>query len=152
MKSQKIPKQTMDMVDKNTGEIKNLPIIKHQLTARYYPKDYEVNTHPSEARPGQSMTIKEMVERHRRGLPLTESKGALYQGEELFPDLSQMDEIDKAAYMDSVADALVDLRAKIDLEAKTKQEKDLVAKIDELARKKFEEMRLEEEKKKQSNS
>lgn len=132
------------VVDKSTGEIimsdHHLPPVKNQRNAHLYPKDYEKNNQPSQTKPGQSMSILEMVQRHRKGLPIDQAKGALYQGEELIPDISNMDLIDRQAYMDSVADALVEVKAKLQEEAKTNKEKEILAKVDEMVRQKLAEI------------
>lgn len=45
--------------------------IKNSLSARYFPKNYEVNTLPSKTVPDQSMPLKTILERFARGLPIT---------------------------------------------------------------------------------
>lgn len=121
------------------GEITK-PIIKTPHTAKYFPKDHEVNNEPSRTVPNQSMTILEMVKRHQQGLPIEGSKGIpLYSGEELIPDLSGMDLADKQEYIDSVADHLVEVRARIDAAKKEAAE---AAKLKE-----FEAWRKEQENK-----
>jgi|SRR5882724_3121103 len=116
------------MINKETGEV--LPRIKHQLNAVDFPKSYEVNKEPSKTVPGLAMTIQDMIARHRKGLPIDESRGALYQGDEFHPDFDRMDLIDRAAYIDSVADALVEVRTRVSAFAKTKAEKEMVDRID----------------------
>lgn len=130
------------VIDSNTGEVKPTPQIKTQLTAKYFPQDHEraEKTKPSRTVPGQSMSVTAMLKRHRMGLPITESKGALYQGDELLPDISMMDEIDKAELMDKVADALVEVRQRIDEQAKTKAEKEFLAKVDKEVREQLSKM------------
>lgn len=121
-------KQTF--VDVSTGEI--LPKIKTQLTSRMYPKDYETNLLSSLTVPGQSMTVADIVARYRKGLPIDQTaKIPLYQGEELMPDIDKMDLVDRAEYMDSVADYLVDLKEKIAATARTKREKDILDQVDQ---------------------
>lgn len=125
MKSKKI----VDNVDKSTGEV--LPRIKTPLNAHLYPHDHEKNEQPSMTVPNQSMTVLEMIQRHRKGLPIDQSRGALYQGEELIPDISNMDLVDRHAYMDSVADALVEVKNRIKANAKSEEEKAFVARVEE---------------------
>lgn len=123
-------------VNMETGEIidQKVPTIHTALTANQRKKDYEKNPGKSKTVPGQSQTIAQLVERHRKGLPIDQSKGALYQGDELLPDISKMDLIDRQAYIDSVADALVEVRTRIDESAKTEKEKAIVARIDQAIR------------------
>lgn len=108
-----------------------LPRIKTPLNAHLYPKTGEQNNMPSETVPNQSMTVLQMIQRHRQGLPIDESKGALYQGDELMPDISNMDLIDRHAYIDSVADALVEVKNKIAANAKSEEQKAFVKAVEE---------------------
>lgn len=124
-------------VDPETGEIEQ-PVVNNlytQATAPLREKDHEKNSEPSMTVPGQTMTIAEMVARHRKGLPIDQSKGALYQGEELLPNIDHMDLIDRQAYMDSVADALVDVKARIQESVSSKKEQEILDRIDSAVRK-----------------
>lgn len=47
--------------------------IKTSLTAKYYPKNYEVNTSPSLTIPDQAMSLKTILDRYAKGLPITSS-------------------------------------------------------------------------------
>jgi len=114
-----------------------LPRIKTPLNAHLFPKDYEQNREPSQTTPGMSMTVLEMIRRHRSGLPIDQSKGALYQGDELIPDISNMDLVDRHAYMDSVADALVEVKARLEADAKTKKQKEFLDQVDAAVREKL---------------
>lgn len=138
MKKSDLKKPVFTTVNKTTGE--QLPKIKTQLSAYLYEKDWERNLEPSKTVEGQTMTVLEMVQRHRKGLPIDQNKGALYQGEELLPNLDDMDEIDKAAYMDSVADYLVEVRARIDESAKTEEQKRFMAAVDAKVRERLSEI------------
>lgn len=120
-----------------TSQGEQLPRAKNQFTAYLYDQHLEKNLLPSATVPGQSMTVLEMVQRHRAGLPIDSTKGALYAGEEFIPDLSSMDLVDRANYMDSVADALVEVRARLEANAKTEKEKEFLAKVDSEVRKKL---------------
>lgn len=135
-KEKKVTEQKIDFtkgearyyIDEKTGE--GFPMIKKQTTARFYPKDHEQNYQPSKTVPGLTMTIAEMVARYRKGLPIDESKGALYQGDDIMPDISKMDLIDRQNYIDSVADALVDVRNRIQESVKSKEEQEILNRID----------------------
>lgn len=127
-------------VDQETGDIVQLPFVHTQMTAMKREKQYEKNSEPSMTVPGQTMTVAEMVERHRRGLPIDKSKGALYQGDELLPNIDNMDLIDRQAYMDSVADALVEVKARIQETVKDKKEQAVLDRIDQAVREKLAEI------------
>lgn len=144
-KSKKIQK-----VDQETGEIITNRI-KTWSNASQFPKDYEKNSMPSKTVPGQTMTVAEMVARYRKGLPIDQTKGALYQGEELLPNIDHMDLIERAEYMDSVADALVEIRAKLESEAKTNQEKEFLKKVDIEVRARMQKLRDDQDRNKISD-
>lgn len=127
------------VVNKKTGEV--LSRVRNQGNNYLYEQDFEKNLEPSMTKPGQTMTVLEMVQRHRKGLPIDQSKGALYQGEELLPNLDNMDLVDRANYIDSVADALVEIRAKLAESAKTKQQKEFLDKVDEEVRNRLSKIR-----------
>lgn len=122
------------LISAETGEVVENVMVWTALNARKREKDYEKNTGVSDTIPGQTMTIQEMVARHRKGLPIDQSRGALYQGEELMPDIDKMDLVDRQAYMDSVADALVEVKARIQESVKTKREQEIIDKIDSAVR------------------
>lgn len=115
-----------------------IPAIFTQLTAHNRKQVFEVNNEPSKTVQGQTMTILEMIQRHRKGLPIDESKGALYhEGDEPLQNLDHMDLIDRQAYTDSVADALVEVRTRLEEQAKTKAEKQYLDKVDQAVREKL---------------
>lgn len=122
------------LISAETGEVVENVMVWTALNARKREKEYEKNTGVSDTIPGQTMTIQEMVARHRKGLPIDQSRGALYQGEELMPDIDKMDLVDRQAYMDSVADALVEVKARIQESVKTKREQEIIDKIDSAVR------------------
>lgn len=95
----------------------------------------EKNNQPSKTVPNQSMTITEMVARYRKGLPIYgSSKTPIYSGESTLRDLTTMDLVDRQAYIDSVADHLVEVRARLDQNAKTVEEKKFLAAVDKEVR------------------
>lgn len=61
-------------------------------TARTEKSKGEVNYAPSLTVPNESMSLRELMERYARGLPLTRSnRTEVYHGEEEMPDLQRMD-------------------------------------------------------------
>lgn len=82
-----------------------LPVIKHALNAKLFPKHYEVNNQPSETVPDQAMSIHEIMRRFASGLPLGGQRVELYEGEDhilegINPktlDLSEIQEITENA-------------------------------------------------------
>jgi len=52
---------------------------------------YEYSDKPSQTIPDQTMSVKEILSRYSRGLPLEGNKTPIYNGEEIIPDLRRMD-------------------------------------------------------------
>lgn len=127
-------------VDKTTGEMKPKKFWS-STNAHMREKIHERGSIISRTVPNQCMTVLEMIRRHRQGLPIEQSKGPLYQGDELKPNLDDMDLVDRQAYIDSVADHLVEIRARIDQAAKSEKDKEFLAKVDEEVRKRMKEIR-----------
>lgn len=120
-------------VNTTTGEVTEIktPTIYTNLTAHLRPKTYERNMAPSQTIPGQTMTVLEMVQRYRKGLPVSGAVEPFFkEGDDPIEDLSKMDLIDRQKYTDSVADALVEIKARIAATAKTKAEREILDKID----------------------
>lgn len=65
---------------------------RNSLNARELPKDRETNYQPSLTIQGDSMSIKTIMERYARGLPVSGShRTEVYHGDEELPDLERMD-------------------------------------------------------------
>lgn len=107
-------KKHIDQVDTETGEIitvtdhgrhytgkdeindildEGLPIVKNSLNYHLYPKKYEENDQPSQTIPSQSMSIKEILQRYARGLPVMgNAEKPIYEEDGIeLPDLRKMD-------------------------------------------------------------
>lgn len=71
---------------------KNRPVIKNMFTdCGNYSKEW--NDEPSLFEPDQTMSIREIMERYARGLPIADGmyKNPVYLDEEEFPDLRKFD-------------------------------------------------------------
>jgi hypothetical protein len=120
----------------------------NQEDIKLFPEKYEVNTQPSKTVPDQSLSVQEILRRYARGLPLSDVKTPIYEGEETYhPDLSKMDLADREAYLDEQVEKLrllkQDLKArseeiKKNREETTKKQKEAEKKalIDEIERSK----------------
>ena len=65
---------------------------KTQYNAHAYDKQYEKNSLPSLTIPDQTLSVKEIMDRFVRGLPVEGAKIPIYEGDESdLPDLSRMD-------------------------------------------------------------
>lgn len=121
---------------KNKLEPDVLPAIKNSRNAHLYPKTGERSTKPSLTQPDQTMTVREILDRYAKGRPISGAKVPVYHTEEdeimgLTPtEIAKMDLSERQVLADQVADALVDLKLKLQAEAKTKKERDYLEKID----------------------
>lgn len=71
----------------------------------------EVNTQPSQTVPDQTLSLKELLDRYARGLPIVGEKFPIYNGdEEDLPDLKKMD-----------LSEIADLKEKLDKQIKEQQ-------------------------------
>lgn len=75
--------------------------IKNTLNAKEFQKTGEVNNFPSMTIPDQTMTIKEILDRFTRGLPLDAGKVPIYEGEEFTPDLRYMDLAEREEFIEN---------------------------------------------------
>ena len=67
-------------------------MIKHSMNAHTFIKVYESNYQPSLTIPDQTMSIRTILERHSRGLPIDGIKTPIYEGEENdLPDWRRLD-------------------------------------------------------------
>ncbi len=65
--------------------------VKNSLNYQQFDKDHEVNTLPSLTIPDQNMSIREIIERHTRGLPIN-AFTPVYEGEDYdLPDPKTLD-------------------------------------------------------------
>lgn len=102
-------------------EIQPKPTIKTQYTARFFPIQAEIFTHPSKTIPDQSMSVREIMDRYARGLPLDGEKVPVYHGEdELIPDYDNMDLAERQAFKEAIAADLIVLKEKIIAEREEK--------------------------------
>jgi hypothetical protein len=66
--------------------------IKTSMNAREFEKNYERNSKPSLTIPDQTMSIRTILERHSRGLPIDGMKVPIWEGEENdLPDWRTLD-------------------------------------------------------------
>jgi hypothetical protein len=83
----------------NLAQVQEKPVphpdqlVKTPYNADYFPKYREVYFSPSKTVPDQTMSLRTLIDRHTRGLPITgNAKEPLYHGdEEELPDLKKMD-------------------------------------------------------------
>lgn len=65
---------------------------KNHFNADQFPDKGEVNDQPSKTIPDQTMSIREIVARFQRGLPIDAGKVPIYHGEDIeLPDIRKLD-------------------------------------------------------------
>lgn len=64
------------------------PVIRTHFNARFFPQDHEKNKQPSLTVPDQSLTVKQLMDRFAKGLPLDGERVPYYEPEEDMTDLS----------------------------------------------------------------
>lgn len=95
---------------------------KTQYNAQDFKQRGEINYMPSKTIPDQTMSIRELLQRHTRGLPLPQNSNYYFDGEEEFqsPDFSRMDLAEVEEFKLKCADELeqIGIREKEKKEAK----------------------------------
>ncbi|AXH77000.1 MAG: hypothetical protein [Microviridae sp.] len=86
---------------------------KHHYNRQNFLSDHEVNDHPSETLPDQSMSVKEIMRRYANGLHTTGERVPLYEGEELTPNFQNMDLADRQQFVEEKTLELEELQDKI---------------------------------------
>lgn len=122
-----------------TNTIQWEPTYKTPYNANKWPKDHEKNYAPSMTVPDQSMSIKEIMDRHAKGLPIIGNGNVpMYEDETtgiLWPaDWEKMDISEKQEYMEQAAKEIVQIREK----HKKQKEKEYYDAAETYYRKKFE--------------
>lgn len=80
--------------------------IKNSLNANEFPIQLEINTKPSLTVPDQTMTVREIMERYARGLPIGGSRLPSYDEEDDMPDIKTLDLTEREEYADLFRDEL----------------------------------------------
>lgn len=91
--------------------------IKNTLNAATRPKQYERNNGVSQTIPDQTMSVRELLERYARGLPISGAKQPVYHGEEYVPDLNRMDLAEIQELKDNTKTRIDELKSKATQEA-----------------------------------
>ena len=74
----------------------------NHYTRRENPPVGEYNGKPSETVPDQTLTIKEILDKYAKGIPISNAKVPVYDEDEndVTPDLAHMDLVDRENYME----------------------------------------------------
>lgn len=94
-------------------------LFKTQYNADEFPNDNEKIVGKSMTVPDQTMSVRELLERYHRGLPLGGEKVPIYDGEEDYmPDLATMDLADRQAYLEETEKELSRIKKSINEKSK----------------------------------
>jgi len=67
------------------------PVVKNSLNANVFPKKHKIFTQPSMTVPDQTMSIRTILERYSRGLPIGGRLDEYYDEEDDLPDFRTLD-------------------------------------------------------------
>lgn len=84
-----------------------------QYNRKDFPRRHEINTLPSATIPDQTMTIKQIMDRYARGLPLEGVKVPIYEGEDSdLPDPKTLDLAERQELKEQYQEELQELKEK----------------------------------------
>lgn len=87
-----------------------------------FPRKYKMAGGPSMTIPDQTMSMREIMDRYARGLPLNGQKIPIYNGEEDdMPDLKNLDLADRERYMEEARMELEEVKGRINEKRRQKQ-------------------------------
>lgn len=93
----------------------------------------ELNNLPSKTVPDQTMSIKDILDRHTRGLPIAGGKQPIFHGEEEdLPDFKSMDLAEIQEYKEAVQAAILKHQTDYDDQVKTYAEKQKSVQTDKI--------------------
>lgn len=98
--------------------------IRNPFTYQRQADAYETTDKPSMTIPDQTLSIREILARYSRGLPIDNTKVPIYDGEdEFYPDPKTLDLADRQAMRESVNQEIYELSKKVKKNATTKPDK-----------------------------
>lgn len=106
-------------------QVINMQRVRTPLNYHTFPRQLEVNTLPSETVPDQTMSIREILERFAKGLPVNGAKVAYYDDEddESLPDPRTLDLADLQALKEEYKNELLTIQQKIKQQQNEKETK-----------------------------
>ena len=105
-----MPKSAVNM---NKSNLKRYIMkVKNSLNYEHTEQKGEVNTLPSMTIPDQTMSIRTIVDRYAKGLPVTTFK-PIYEGEDFYmPDPKTLDLVDRAELLENVKQEVESLKSR----------------------------------------
>lgn len=119
------------------------PIIRKQFRRHYKGSPGIIIDGPSQTVPDQTMSIRELIDRFARGLPLGSGQIPLYEGDEEFnPDMKTLDLAEQQELVEQRAEELRELKIKLD-EGRKKQRERAIAEARKAMREHYEAIQKE---------
>lgn len=99
-------------------------IIKNSLNAHEFETKGEVNNEPSQTVPDQSMSLRELLIRYAKGLPLEGARTPIWEGEEGFDrDPETLDLAEREELAEKAREELKEINERIKNEVSSKKKK-----------------------------
>lgn len=119
----------IEETNQSTTQVRG-PVFNRPWFKQIHKPNKETSSRPSATVPDSSMTLTEMLQRVKRGLPINSGAQPVYNGERLLPNWKQMDLIDRANAIKLANDNVKDKkqRRKVELEKFDKLQADIKAK------------------------
>lgn len=96
--------------------------------------EYEPGDPVSNTVPDQSMSVQELIERHRRGLGIVGYREPVFYNDQVVPPIENMDFAEKRAFLEHIKEHRASIEAIFkenqDADAKKRQEEELKAAVD----------------------
>lgn len=106
--------------------------VKNSINAHEYTVDVERNGMPSMTVPDQTLSVREIMDRYSRGLPIGGSRMPLFDEADELPDIKTLDLTEREDYREIFESELVNLKTKSKkTNVKDKVEQNAQAKSDE---------------------
>lgn len=107
--------------------------VRNNWNSKEFPTDHEVNDLPSETVPDQALSVKTILERYARGIPLTETGRVpiWYTDQELqenkeiedIPDLERLDLSERMDILEAQKQKVKDMQVSLQRQEKARQRK-----------------------------
>lgn len=102
-----------------------------QLNYKWLPQFWAKNNKPSKTVPNQSLSVKEIMERHRMGMPFNGAHIAQYYGEEYVPDFERLDISERHAMIQANKERIQKIRGELQEKAEKEYMQKLIVKYQE---------------------
>lgn len=106
-------------------------LIKTSMNANQFAKKYEVNNLPSMTIPDQTMSVKTILERYTRGLPINGFE-PIYDEDDVLPDPRTLDLAERQELASSFKNEIQEIESRKKSYTKIEKESKLDSKTDEV--------------------